>query len=278
MNPVAKAAWYVEAHLAEPIALDDIARAACVSRFHLARAFAASAGTGVLAYARARRLTLAAHALAGGAPDILAVAVQAGYRSHEAFTRAFREQFGQTPEQVRALRDTATLDLTEPLKMDEQLLETVAPPRFVDGVPLLIVGLAQRYAGNTNGAMPAQWQRFAPHIGHVPGQKGGVAYGVLCNGDDDGSIEYVCGVEVTHFAAALPAGLSAVRVPAQRYAVFRHDGHIAGIRRTWHTLWVRAVPQAGLTVTDGPAFERYGETFNPQTGLGDVEIWLPLAA
>ena len=52
-------------------------------------------------YARARRLTEAARVLAKGAPDILNVALEADYGSHEAFTRAFRDHFGMTPEAVR---------------------------------------------------------------------------------------------------------------------------------------------------------------------------------
>jgi AraC family transcriptional regulator len=52
-------------------------------------------------YARGRRLSEAARALAAGAPNILEVALAAGYGSHEAFTRAFRRQFGVPPEALR---------------------------------------------------------------------------------------------------------------------------------------------------------------------------------
>ena len=40
----------------------------------------------------------------GGAPDILNVAIDVGYGSHEAFTRAFREQFGIAPVELRRRR------------------------------------------------------------------------------------------------------------------------------------------------------------------------------
>jgi len=43
----------------------------------------------VMRYVRGRQLTEAARCLASGAPDILAIALEAGYGSHEAFTRAF---------------------------------------------------------------------------------------------------------------------------------------------------------------------------------------------
>jgi AraC-like DNA-binding protein len=84
MNPAQKALWYIESHLAAPLTLDDVAGVAGVSRFHLVRAFATATGFSVMRYARARRLTKAAQALAAGAPDILSLALEADYSSHEA--------------------------------------------------------------------------------------------------------------------------------------------------------------------------------------------------
>src|SRR5262245_23133336 len=101
-DPVERALWFIENRFEGELSADDVARAAGVSRFHLSRLFALVIGRSMTGYARGRRLSEAARALAGGAPDILAVALSAGYGSHEAFTRAFREHFGVTPESVRA--------------------------------------------------------------------------------------------------------------------------------------------------------------------------------
>jgi AraC family transcriptional regulator len=97
MNPVEKALWFVETHFASDIALEDIAKIAGVSRHHMVRAFGAATGRSVMRYVRGRRLSEAARLLANGVPDILTIALEAGYGSHEAFTRAFRDQFGLTP-------------------------------------------------------------------------------------------------------------------------------------------------------------------------------------
>src|SRR3954467_14063714 len=101
MNPAQKALWYIESHLARDLDLDEIAAIGGVSRYHMVRAFAAATGLSVMRYVRARRLSEAAGALADGAPDILSVALDADYGSHEAFTRAFRERFGLTPDAAR---------------------------------------------------------------------------------------------------------------------------------------------------------------------------------
>jgi AraC family transcriptional regulator len=275
MNSVEKALWFVESHFASDITLADIAAVAGVSRHHMVRAFGAASGRSVIRYLRGRRLTEAARSLANGAPDILAVALDAGYDSHEAFTRAFRDLFGITPEMVRARRCLDNLQLVEPIKMNESVMATLESPRFEIGRALLIAGLSERYNDETIARIPAQWQRFGPHIGSISGQVGRVAYGVCCNGDDEGNIDYLAGVEVSSFSD-LPAELSRVRIPAQKYAVFTHSDHISTIRRTWKTIWAKWLPESGHEVADAPTFERYGEEFDPRSGTGGLEIWIPL--
>ena len=118
MNPANKALWFIESHLDEAMNLDDIAGVAGISRFHMVRAFAAATGLPVMRYVRARRLSEAARALAAGAPDILTLALDADYGSHEAFTRAFRDHFGATPETVRSQARIDPTKLQEPIQMD----------------------------------------------------------------------------------------------------------------------------------------------------------------
>ncbi len=275
LNPAGKALWYIESHFAQEITLEDVANIAGVSRCHMSRVFGIATGQSITRYVRSRRLTEAARSLANGAPDILTVALDWGYASHEAFTRAFRDQFGLTPEMLRAQGNLKNIELMEPIKMDETLLTNLDPPRFVNGKTLLIGGLSERYSSETSAAIPAQWQRFSPHLGHIPGQVGRTAYGVLCNGDDAGNTEYICGVEVSDFSR-LPSELSRLRIPEQKYAVFFHRDHISMIRRTWFTILNKWLPESELEASDGPEFELYGENFDPVTGKGGVEIWIPI--
>jgi AraC family transcriptional regulator len=277
MNVVGKAIWFIESHFAGDISLDDIAQSAGVSRYHVVRAFGFATGRSVMRHVRGRRLTEAARSLANGMPDILEVALEAGYGSHEAFTRAFREQFGLTPEAVRAQHHLRNIELVEPIKMDETLISDLKPARFQNGKPLLIAGLGERYTCETSRAIPAQWQRFVPHLGNIPGQVGRTTFGVCCNSDDEGNFDYIAGVEVTDFSD-LPTGFSRVRIGAQKYVVFAHREHISTIRRTINTIWSKWLPESGHEVADAPSFERYGEEFNPQTGMGGLEIWIPIKA
>ena len=136
-------------------------------------------------YVRARRLSKAAQALAAGAPDILSLALDADYGSHEAFTRAFRDHFGVTPEAVRAATCLDRLKLQEPIVMDSTLLDNLKAPRFETSKPLLVAGIGERCTHENGGAgIPNQWQQFHQKVDGIPARIGKVAYGVCCNGDD----------------------------------------------------------------------------------------------
>jgi AraC family transcriptional regulator len=277
MNPAQKALWFIESHLGQSLALDDVADVAGVSRFHLVRAFAAASGFSVMRYVRARRLTEAARALARGAPDILTLALDADYGSHEAFTRAFRDHFGVTPEAVRAASCLDHLKLQEPIQMDSTAFDTLAAPRFETGKAFLVAGVGERFNHDNGAGIPGLWQRFHQSVDRIPGRIGAVAYGVCCNGDDAGNFDYIAGVEVTDFSD-LPREFSRVRIPEQKYAVFTHREHISTIRRSVSTIWNHWLPTSGFKVADAPNFERYDETFDPLTGNGGLEIWVPVRA
>src|ERR1700676_1408909 len=164
MSPAQKALWFIEGHLAEELTLDQIAAIGGISRFHMVRAFAAATGLSVMRYVRARRLSEAARALAGGAPDILALALDADYGSHEAFTRAFRDHFGVTPEAVRSSTRLDNLSLQEPLVMDSTVIDNLHAPRFLTGKPLLVAGLGERFSHDNGAGIPGLWQRFQQSI------------------------------------------------------------------------------------------------------------------
>ncbi|UJW86448.1 AraC family transcriptional regulator [Devosia sp. SL43] len=275
MQFIERAVWFIENRFAEDITLDDIADVGGVSRFHLSRSFATLTGHSVMGYVRARRLTTAAERLVGGAPDILAVALDAGYGSHEAFTRAFRDQFNQTPEQVRAQGVADPSRLVEPLRIDETLLVELPEPRIEDCRPMRIAGLAERYTFMTNHSIPSLWQRFAPHVGYMPGQIGAFTYGVVADFEEDCSFGYLAGVEVSP-NADLDEGMGYIDIPAQRYAIFAHAGHISTMRRTAYSIWAQYFPGSLHVPTGGPSFERYGAEHDAETGHGLVEVWIPI--
>jgi AraC family transcriptional regulator len=152
-------------------------------------------------------------------------------------------------------------------------------PRFEYGKPLRIAGLGEHYTPETMKNMPELWQRFAPHIGKIPGQVGQVAYGLCFNALSPDGMDYMAGVEVSG-SSGLPDGFSVAAIPAQKYAVFSHREHVSKMYETLDAI-DKYLPGSGLEVAceaaDAPNFfERYSEEFDPQTGMGGMEVWVPI--
>lgn len=90
----------IEAHLEAPISLDELAATAGYSSFHASRLFRQVVGITPSAYLRARRLAHAALKLKQDR-KVNEVAAEVVFESHEGFTRAFRREFGASPQTVR---------------------------------------------------------------------------------------------------------------------------------------------------------------------------------
>jgi AraC family transcriptional regulator len=151
----------------------------------------------------------------------------------------------------------------------------LAPPRFEEGRALRIAGLSGRFNTATCGSeVPLLWNRFGPQIGQVPGQVGGVAYGVVYDGNPQ-EFSYLAGVEVAA-DATLPEDYTTLDIPAHRYAVFTHAGSLAQLSQTLAAIWGDWVPKSGITDYSAPCYERYAEDFCPEAGKGGIEIWIPV--
>ncbi|MCK9239519.1 AraC family transcriptional regulator [Desulfocurvus sp.] len=100
---------HLERNLDEDPSLEELARVACFSPFHFHRIFTGMVGEPLRAHVRRLRLERARHRLQFTSLSVTRVALDAGYDSPEAFSRAFRAQFGMAPSHWR---DTARTGAT----------------------------------------------------------------------------------------------------------------------------------------------------------------------
>lgn len=94
---VARVKELLEANLAEPPSLQEIARRVGCSAFHLSRTFSRQTGMTIPQYLRHRRMEAAARLLAAGTHNVTEAAMAVGYNSLSHFSLAFHETFGCCP-------------------------------------------------------------------------------------------------------------------------------------------------------------------------------------
>jgi AraC family transcriptional regulator len=275
MKPTEQIIWLIESRLSENPRLDDIASETGYSRFYISRLFADETGLPFAAYVRGRRLSEAAKQLLGGAHDILSVALGAGYGSHEAFTRAFREQFGVSPEEMRERGRLSPIRFVEPLRMTATQIVPLDPPQIETLPAGSYVGLSRTYAATELGGIPEQWEQFQRHLAGLDQNKVLAAYGLVRNASRNGEdVEYICSIP-SGLGLEPGGGLIEMKLPALRIAKFTHRGHIAGIKATTRAAFEEGLPKAGVRAT-GPIdmIEHYGPDFDPRSGYGVVGLWI----
>ena len=102
-NCIEEVLRYIREHIHEPLDRETLAEVAGFSVPHFHRVFTAQLGESAIIYVRRIRLERAARKLRMGAVDITQVALAAGYQSHAAFSKAFKQQYGLSPSEFRQL-------------------------------------------------------------------------------------------------------------------------------------------------------------------------------
>ena len=101
-----------------------------------------------------------------------------------------------------------------------------------------------------------------------------MAFGVCCDSGIENKFRYIAGLSTT--TDIVPEGMETISLAAHRYAVFEHDGHISDFPAFVHMIWNSGLKNADLKPACAPNFEYYDSRFNPRTGEGIVEVWVPI--
>jgi len=154
---------YIEENLAGEIGFNEAAKRACCSLFHFQRMFFAIIGVTPAEYVRRRRLNLAARELTSTNAKVIDIATKYGYESPDAFTQAFRNLHGVTPQAAcepgvtlaAFPRVSFNIILSGGIDMDYRIIEK---PAFD------LVGRGRKFttADGTNFVkVPQFWQEFS---------------------------------------------------------------------------------------------------------------------
>jgi AraC family transcriptional regulator len=144
---VTRATAYIEAKLAERLAVSEIARVAAVSGNQLTRLFRAHTGLTVVGYIRLVRMQRARHLLRESTIPVAAVAASVGIPDLHAFNKACRREFGCSPRQLRSR--TLQPEWTEEHRMTDDLRVR----RLRNGIPLLPTEVREEDEASTRASV-----------------------------------------------------------------------------------------------------------------------------
>lgn len=100
-NRIENSIKFIENNLDRKFSLEDVAKASGFSLSHFYKIFLSVTGFTVKEYVRNRRLSKAASKLINTHESVIDIAIEAGFNSHEVFTRAFNQLYGVSPTKYR---------------------------------------------------------------------------------------------------------------------------------------------------------------------------------
>ncbi|MFK0232060.1 AraC family transcriptional regulator [Streptomyces vinaceus] len=272
---------HIERHLDQEIEVDELARIAATSEYHLRRMFSALAGMPLSQYVRRRRLTLAGAEVLAGRDTLLDIAVRYGYGSGEAFARAFRAMHGIGPGEAR--RTGATLSSQSRMAFrltiegsGSMRYRIVDKPAFVVAGPKARVPLV--HAGPNHAIMnfvraidPQALERLEKLSDQEP--QGIVA---VCDDLDPSRAE---GTELDYYHGVItteaPENETALPVPAGTWAVFNVSGPMpVAIQELWRDVFMEWFPSNPYRSRPGPEILRVRPS--PDHTQAEAELWLPV--
>ncbi len=264
---------HIQTRLNHALDLEDLALVAHFSPCHFHRVFKGMVGEPVMEHVRRLRLERAAYQLKTGDRPVTQVAFDAGYETHEAFTRAFRAMFDAPPSQFRQERHGAGLAQApsgvhygpdgpvgefQPLQADIESVQV----RIEDAPPMRTAFM--RHVGPYD-EVGATWQKFMAWAG--PRGLFGPTARILAAVHDDPEITSpdklrydVCISVGDHFEAQGEVG--AQDIPGGEYAVATHRGPYQGLGHTYAVLMGQWLPAHSREPTQSPCLEAYLN--NPQ--------------
>ena len=245
----------IENHEDETLTLGALGRKLGYSEFHTTRKFKEITGISFRDYLRRRKLAFALKEVRDSSKSLLEIAVDYGFSSHEAFTRAFREMYGVTPREYRkAPRPVVLRTKLNPFDRYFFGLEEIGMIKSADGVKVYFITIpAHKFLHVKNYESNGYWD-FWQKQNLIPGQDYETVCGLLDSVkgklDDVGGSEANCsGGQIMGYlndpkgrlcgwgipraecwGVRLPAGysgevppqLSMLDVPEGEYIVFEH--------------------------------------------------------
>jgi AraC family transcriptional regulator len=275
---------HIDRHLDGDLDLAAVSSVAAFSKFHFHRQFKATFGLSLHRYVQLARMRRASKQLADGqGQSVTDIALDAGYETPDAFARAFRQRFRQSPSDFRKSPEWEPwLEAFRPLNAarsklmqtnftpDQVTIRDIAPIRVAifehRGDPATLDATIQRFIAwrKAAGLTPRNSATF--NIWHSERRPPDPA---------DYRIDLCVGVTADQPIDTADGGVKAGEIPGGRCAVLRVTGETHNLEPAALYLYRDWLPASGEEMRDFPIYCRRFLPDDPEQGSA-AELFLPL--
>jgi len=275
---------HIQQHLDDELPLDELARVAAFSPYHFHRIFRGMLGESVKEHIRRLRLERAVMRLKFSDTPVTTIAFEAGYETHEAFTRAFKAKQGLSPSAFRSssgnfppldaprrvhYRDGNDIEDFEPVEPGGKTMEVTI--KKLKPMRLAFV----RHIGPYNECGVA-WDKLCARLGKQGRLGPDTKYIGMSYDDPDvtpaDKIRYdACTTVDEDFEAQGDIGV--VTIEGGEYAFTTHLGPFEKLSETYAQLMGQEIPKLGRDCRHAPSLEFYltdPENTDPEDYVTDI--------
>ncbi len=277
---------HIDRHLDGDLDLETVSRVAAFSKFHFHRQFTATFGLSVHRYVQLARMKRASRRLAwNDAESVTDIAMDAGYDAPDAFARAFRQRFGQSPSSFRKSPDWAPwLAAFGPLdNARNKLMQIIFTPDDVtirDMPPAPVAIMEHRGDRATLGTTIERFKAWCKAANLSP-ETGRSSFMVFrserCPANPADYSMDLC-VATDQPIEANDEGMKAGVIPGGRCAVLRYPGNTNNLEPAALYLYRDWLPDSGEEARDFPIYCQRRLSPIPEVPAHEaiVELFLPL--
>ncbi len=269
---------YIDRHLDGDLSVERLSRVANFSKFHFHRQFSEHAGISVARYVQLMRLKRASYRLVfNGDARVIDIALEAGFDSPEAFARAFKNAFGQTPSQFR--KQPAWRPWSQRYRLPKRERTRNMEVKIVEFKATAVAALEHRgpmELVNDSTLIFIEWRKESGLSPVYSSRTFGIVYDNPETTEPERFRFDICG----EVSAAVPTNARGVVnkvIPGGRCAVVRHPGAHDRLGESIYPLYRDWLPHSGEEPRDFPLFFHY---LNLMPGTPEHElvtdIYLPL--
>lgn len=279
-----RAMAYIEEHIADDLALEEVSSVTSYSSYHFGRLFYYIADMSLSEYIRKRKLSLAAMVLQSSNEKVIDLAVYYGYDSADSFTRAFVRQHGITPSAARQLG--VNLTIFPPLTFQIKIKGVQAMNwRIEEKEAFEVFGIERVFDNDETGKVSEFWSechnngeydRLFQATGGVKATSGPCVINAVCGYRelDGNTFPYMICAFVRDRSRV--DGFKVAQIPKTTWAIFRsNETDTVGmeIPQLFSRAYSEWLPSSGYEKAPGPDMEIYGIA---GSGRYYEEVWIPV--
>lgn len=219
-------------------------------------------------------ITSGPDALPAAYANLYAWAEQNGYKTKGFAREAYLADGNDSQSGIEVIEVQLPVELTT---FSELKKESEMEPEIIDSRELLVVGTI--YEGtNENQEIAEMWDKvLIPRLDEIKRVNQMVTYGV-CDFDSslpNGGFRYLGGAEVAS-PEDCPPGMHLWRVPAGKYAIFKHIGSLETLSKTYELIYNTWMPKSVYKRANRPDLEVYNEEFHDFSPDSVLYLWVPV--